>query len=458
MLDDKDNEPIKVEAYFDSILDLIDDGIYITDRSGKTLKANKAYEEHSGNKREETVGKNVQEIIKEKIFDVALNPEVIKTGKAIHNVIQRNRKGKKVFLNANPVFDESGRVVMCVTFVRDISVLSDLREQIARQEKIINEYQQMGKENQRKLDYMFQSEEMKEVYKFVEKIANTDVNVLIQGETGVGKDILSQRIHERSLRSDQVYFKVDCASIPENLIESELFGYAPGAFSGANTKGRAGFFEVANKGTLFLDEIGELSLFMQSRLLRVLQDKEIMRIGSNDIQKVDVRIISATNRNLEQAVRDGGFRKDLYFRLCGAVLTVPPLRESQSDIIPLANYFLDRFNIKYHKNIRFSKEVEEAFLHHGWPGNIRQMENLIQNLVILEDKIIMGVTNLPGDFQVDKSDIDSADKSIYELIEDFERSLVKNALDKYGSISKAAKVLKVDRTTIFRKAKKYNLR
>ena len=288
-----------IETYFDSILDVLSDGIYISDRDGNTLKVNTMYEKLIGLKREDLVGRKVQDLVKEGVFDLVLNPQIVKTGQPATSV-QTTKKGQKLILNGHPIFDEEGKVALVVTFVRDVTVMSQLRDQIAAQNKLLEQLrtnvQYINEESIQKFPLNgFKSREMVHLTKLIEKIAATDAAVLILGETGVGKEFFARSIHRASPRGDKTFFKVDCTTIPENLIESELFGYAAGAFSGANVKGKPGLFEMADHGTLFLDEIGELPLAMQVKLLRVLQDQEILPVGSTRVRKVDVRIIAATN-------------------------------------------------------------------------------------------------------------------------------------------------------------------
>lgn len=460
------SESSDVEDYIDSILDVLEDGIYITDCAGKTLKVNSVYEQLTGLTKEEMIGRNVANLKQDGKYDIILNPEVVKTGKPVTSSVQNTKSGRKVILSGYPVFDQVGKVALVVTFVRDSTLLCDLKEQITNQQSIIDKFQTLTKKGLTNPSIIFKSQEMVNLTHRMNKLSRTDATILILGETGVGKDVLSRKIHEQSLRCNELFFKVDCASIPEHLIESELFGYASGAFSGANTKGKPGFFEIADKGTLFLDEIGELPLPMQAKLLRVLQDQEIIRVGATKVKKVDVRFISATNRDLELAVQEGTFRSDLYYRLHVAVLNAPPLRELPKDILPLANYFLGIFNTKYRKEVSLSKEVEDVFQTYKWPGNIREMENLIQSLVIMQEKEVIEVKNLPADMLCKKdatmkvllcSALNIENKSINEIMCDVEKELISKALDKYGSISKVAELFKVDRTTIFRKAKKYSL-
>ena len=316
----------ELAAYVDSIMDVLSDGIYITDREGRTILVNSMYEQLTGLKRIDLVGRTVTDLVEDGIFDVVLNPAIVKTKKP-KTAIQTTKVGKKVILNGYPVLDSAGHVALVATFVRDITSLTQIKEQLAYQQELLERYNEVQCYSRRETiqsGFIFESRQMRNILVLVDSIANTDVTVLLQGETGVGKDVLAKYIHEKSLRTDQGFFKVDCTAIPPSLVESELFGYDPGAFSGANAKGKPGFFESANKGTLFLDEIGELPLAMQAKLLRILQDREIMRIGSTRVKKVDVRFIAASNRNIENAVKEGTFRRDLYYRLQVAVVQIPP--------------------------------------------------------------------------------------------------------------------------------------
>lgn len=453
-----------MEKLHEGILDALSDGIYVTDAKGKTLAVNHMYEQLTGLKREEIVGKLVTDLCNQGNFDVVLNPEIVSTGQKKSSV-QVTKKGRRVLLNGNPVFDELGKVALVITFVRDITLLSQLQDQIANQQEVIDKFHEVQKQDKKKTQNgtaIFESQEIVELMKVLDKVAKTDATVLVLGETGVGKDVFSRLIHERSLRHNEPFFKVDCSTIPESLIESELFGYESGAFSGANTKGKPGLFEMADKGTLFLDEIGELPLLMQSKLLRALQDQELMRVGSTKVRKFNVRFIAATNRNLEEEVKNGRFRSDLFYRLRVAVLQIPPLRERRGDILPLACLFFERYNAKYRKDVTFTKEFCKVLQNYKWPGNVREMDNFIQSLIVTRDKEILDVSDLPhymlrDAIDMDRSSMSDENKSLDELMCDYERNLLKNALEVNGSVAKVAKLFKVDRTTIFRKAKKYSL-
>jgi len=456
----------QIEKYIDSVLDVLSDGIYISDREGYTLKVNTMYEKLIGLKKEDLIGRRVQDLVNEGVFDVVLNPQIVKTGQPATSV-QTTKKGQKLILNGHPIFDAEGQVALVVTFVRDVTVMSQLREQIVSQKKLLEQLrtnvQYINEESIQKFPVNgFKSREMAHLNKLIEKIAATDATVLILGETGVGKEFFARSIHRASPRGENTFFKLDCTTISENLIESELFGYASGAFSGASIKGKPGLCEMADQGTLFLDEIGELPIGMQVKLLRLLQDQEITPVGSTRVKKVNVRIITATNRDLEKEIEQGRFRSDLYYRLRVAVLSIPPLRERREDIMPLANYFLEKYATKYRKERRFGPEIESIFTGHNWPGNIREMENLIESLVVTCDRPVIDTADLGSCMLSEGLDrkrnlfetLDTRDKSLKEIVRDLEREILEGALELHGSMAKVAEMLKIDRSTIFRKLRR----
>ena len=446
-----------IATYFDDIIDIISDGIYISDGEGRTLKVNKMYEQLTGLKQTEIADRLVTDLQREGKFNVVLNPEIVRTGE--HKTqVQTTKVGRTVVLDGYPVFDNKKRVALVVTFVRDITKLCQLKDQLTYQQELIEQYQEQvhySTKQVNKATVIYRSQAMEKVIQSLDMIAKTDATILLLGETGVGKGVIARRIHEQSPRSHQPFFKIDCTTIPDNLVESELFGFEPGAFSGANTKGKLGVVEMANKGTLFLDEIGELPLAMQSKLLRVLQDQEVLRVGSTQVRKVDVRFIAATNRNLAEAVKEGTFRSDLYYRLSVAVLTIPPLRERQEDILLLAKHFLTRFNGKYKKNMELSAAAVKALTYYQWPGNVREMENFIQSLVVTRNKQLIEPEDLP--LSMLPAVNETEDKSLGEIMDGFEKELLRKALAAHGSIAAVAKHFQVDRVTIYRKLKKYQL-
>lgn len=456
-----------LEEFFDKILDVFNDGIYITDYHGYTLKVNKTYEKLTGLKGIDLIGKRVTDLEREGVFKSPLNPLIVKTGKP-HTSVQLNKMGKKVVISGYPVF-KNKQVIFVVTMVRDITGLMNLRDEISDQKELIQKYIEDAKflrlKEIQKNEVLFKNPRMLQLMELLKRIAKTDANVLILGETGVGKGVFAAKIHEHSSRKDKPFFKVNCATIPENLIESELFGYESGAFTGANVKGKPGYFEMANKGTLFLDEIGELPISMQAKLLGVIQDQEVMRLGSTKVKKVDVRIITATNINLEQAIEKEKFRSDLYYRLRVASLEIPPLRERKEEIDPLVGFFLKKFNLKYKKSINLSNDAIELLKIYPWPGNIREMENLIQGLVITMEKELLDIYDLPN-YIIEKARTNTLDQiklrygktSLTKIMEDYEKKVLNDALYKFKNIMAVAENLCIDRSTVFRKLKKYNIK
>lgn len=454
-----------LQEYLDQLFDAFKEGICISDKDGIVVHLNRRHAEITGIPREEMLGHSVMEFVQRGRLDVVLNPEVVRTGQPATRV-QTVSDGRKLILEANPVFDAQGKLVLCITFLRDVTMLSEMREQISVQKELLEAFQQLStagdaQELSRKTPKLFTSSAMIKLYGEVNTIAETDATVLLLGETGVGKDVIARRIHALSLRKNKTFIKVDCGSIPENLIETELFGYAAGTFSGANKAGKIGLIEAASGGTLFLDEIGELPMPMQTRLLRFLQDWEIMRVGSTTPKQIDVRIIAATNKNLERAIARGEFRSDLYYRLKVAVIAIPPLRDRQADILPLARMFLRFYGNKYHRQLTFSEDAESLLLDYKWPGNVRELENLVQglavtsrnNLIKASDIPISGVAKPAVSARKDGPDFDLDGKTFKEVMKDLENKVLAAAMERYGSITEVAKHFQVDRSTIFRKVK-----
>jgi transcriptional regulator with PAS, ATPase and Fis domain len=293
--------------------------------------------------------------------------------------------------------------------------------------------------------------EMNKVWKIVEKAATSDANILILGENGTGKEMVAREIHRLSERKNEIFVKVDMGAIPETLFESELFGYMRGAFTDAR-ENKPGRFEIASGGTLFLDEIGNLPITMQSKILSVVQNREIFRLGGNKSVPIDVRIISATNMNPEQMISERLFREDLYYRLNTVTLNMPPLRERIEDIALFANSFLDRYRLRYKKPfLKFSKKALQLLQRNTWPGNIRQLEHCIENAVILSESNVIGANDL---HLTEKSDLKIQSANYY----DNEKILINQTIQKSeGNLSLAAKELGIARTTLYRKIKKHEL-
>lgn len=436
------------------------DGILITDVEGKIIKVNRAHERITGVKAEEIQGLTMQDLVKRGIYSRSVVDEVLSKGESV--TFSQNQ----LLITGNPVRNKSGEIFRIVINIRDMTELNQLKEELEASRELSERYQselaQLRGKLLRQEGLVFNSPKMQDLLEVALRIARVDSTVLIYGESGVGKEVIAKLIHKNSKRSEGPFIPVNCATIPENLLESELFGYERGAFTGANREGKPGLFELAHNGTLFLDEIGELPPHFQVKLLRVIQEREILRIGGNKPRPVNVRIIAATNRDLEALLQEGKFREDLYFRLNVVPLHIPPVRERREEIIPLIYTFKQKFSNEYGIKKEFSPEVFEIFLNYNWPGNVREIENLVERLLVTAPGPVITAKDLPrqllGDAglrtpEVSVKGILPLKKAVLEL----ERQLIGSALKQYGSTYKAAKVLKVDQSTVVRKIKRLKL-
>lgn len=309
-----------------------------------------------------------------------------------------------------------------------------------------------------------QSTEMKELLNTATQVAKVDCTVLLLGESGTGKEVLAQLIHKTSGRPGPLV-KVNCGAIPETLLESELFGYENGAFTGAKKDGSPGKFEQAHKGTILLDEIGELPLHLQVKLLRILQEKEVIRLGSCEAKHIDTRVIAATNKNLYKMVQEGTFREDLFYRLNVIPLKIPPLRKRKGDIMPLIYHFKKKFEQKYKHKMNCSSEVIRVFMSYDWPGNVRELENVIERIYVIsspnelvtQDILIQDYLNINRQKQLAGTVSVHGITPLKAAVEEVERQLITMALSEYKTLKQIAVVLKVDESTISRKIKKLNI-
>ncbi|MBC8229065.1 sigma-54-dependent Fis family transcriptional regulator [bacterium] len=328
-----------------------------------------------------------------------------------------------------------------------------LNEQKLKQENI-----NLRRELSKKYEMVGESKAMEFLYKQIMKIAPSNGRVLITGETGTGKELAARAIHQNSKRSDRPFIKVNCAAIPEELIESELFGHEKGSFTGAIST-QVGKFEQANRGTLFLDEVGDMSLSTQAKVLRTLQENEIQRVGGNKVIEVDVRVITATNKNLEQEINEGRFRKDLFYRLNVIPLHIPPLRERKEDIPLLVNHFIQQFCRENGKRIKsISPEAMELLKRHDWSGNVRELRNIIERMIIVAEGDEISANDVATAISV-KDDIPTGEESLRELVEQYEKKLTLDALVRNDwNVSRTARELKTDRANLHRKLRQWNVR
>ncbi|MGG7163163.1 sigma-54 interaction domain-containing protein [Clostridium ihumii] len=309
-----------------------------------------------------------------------------------------------------------------------------------------------------------ESNSMMDVLRNSTKISKTDITALILGETGVGKEGIAKYIHYNSKRKDNAFITINCGAIPENLIESELFGYEPGAFTGANKGGKIGLFQLADGGTIFLDEVGELPLTTQVKLLRVLQEKQIEKVGGVESISVDIRIIAATNKDLKKLIDMKLFREDLYYRLSVFPIVIPPLRERKEDIKLLIDYFTNEINEKYNTKCNFSENALECLYNYEWPGNVRELKNIVERQIIMNESNIIYKRNLDQeikntkieqDYMLSMNNYSIKGYSLKEIIDKIEIEIIEDALERYGNVRTAAKALQIDPSTLIRKKQKY---
>ncbi len=384
--------------WLDAIIDSSYDGLWICDHEGNVVRMNKASEKINNLKAEKIIGKNVKDLMMDGLFNKAVTFEVLKRRSAV-TLIQQIKSGKNILITGNPIFDEKGKITFVVINERDITVLDELRAQLQENRSLVEGYvTRLSELEMRGIDLsnvIIRSEKMQRIVEMAIRVGEVSSTVLLLGESGVGKGMIAKLIHKNSGQSNGPFMRVDCAGIPESLIESELFGYERGAFTGAKTEGKPGFLELANRGTLFLDEIGEVPLSSQSKLLRFLEDHEITRVGGTEPKVIDLRVIAASNRNIEEMVSTKQFREDLYYRLNVIPIHIPPLRDRREDILPLVFHFLERFNRNYHKSKFLSPEVMECLCRYDFPGNIRELANIMERLVVVSEKERVGMQDLP---------------------------------------------------------------
>ncbi|MBR2752569.1 MAG: sigma 54-interacting transcriptional regulator [Lachnospiraceae bacterium] len=453
---------------FEEIGDNLPDTIYlyVADRYGKTVYISELYTQMSGISRTEIIGKNVFQINKEKkLYSNGVLPYVLREQKPVETIGVMLRTNIKVHLTGVPIFDARGELKYAFAFGSNIQQLETIKDQLTSlqvyQEKQKNEVHYLRTQQIGNVDVVMNSAMARQALETAISVAKTDATVLITGESGTGKEVIANQIVQASKRADQPFIRVNCGAIPESLMESELFGYEPGSFTGASKSGKTGIFELANSGTLLLDEIGEMSLQMQTRLLRVLQNHEITRIGGAKAIPVDVRIIASTNKDLQQAIRKNEFREDLYYRLNVVPIHMPPLRERREDIEPLVQSFLNRYNRKYNKQIDLKADAMQLMTTYDWPGNIRELQNVIERLVVISqtDAIDTRVVSmmLGAGHEAPVSDHEDSGYDLKAATTAVESRLIKKALEDFPSIRKAAAALGIDHSTLIKKCRKYGI-
>lgn len=460
------DDDINLKGLFDILqpennLVLADD-MMLSDANGTILRVSENYERNFGFAHDSIVGKSAFELEADGTFSPCITAEVIRQKKKITTTQTINRIHKNVMTVGIPLFDNDGNLKYAVCFnTVSMEQINAIQQNYRHLQDSLQQYSQEIAELRTRAtstSLVFRSPSMQRLHTLIQNTANTKANILITGETGVGKSAVAKAIHAMSNRANGPFIEVNCAVLHENLIESELFGYEKGAFTGASASGKIGKIELANHGTLFLDEIGELPPHIQSKLLQLIQEKTIERLSGTKKIELDFRLLVATNRNLEEAVQRGLFRSDLFYRLNVIRIHIPPLRQRAADIIPLAHQFLARFCQEYGKELTFSPRFLSFLEEFSWPGNVRQLENLIERLVIVVQDPIIDITALPAEYLGELPSIPLPSLhlgTLAERMDAYEGQIIRESYQRCGTTVAVAKELGISQATAARKIAKY---
>lgn len=447
-----------LESEFKSVMELSGELVTIVNKEGIVERVSSNCKKIMGLAVDEFVGRSIYDMERLGVITLSSSKKVLETLKEVQ-MTQRTREDKRLFVRGIPLFNESGSLEKVINFSRDITEESNLQERLREREYEINVLlQEIQRTHSGKNLLVSKAAEIEKVTHLLNKVAQTDATVLFLGETGVGKSAFATYLHELSPRRAAPFIPLNCAVLPDQLVESELFGYAKGSFTGANQQGKKGLIEAADGGTLFLDEIGELNLQTQTKLLQVLQEKTFIPIGKTEPVKVDVRFVAATNRDLEEMVETGAFRRDLYYRINVVPVHIPSLKERTEDIPMLIHHFTDKFNREYKRTCSFSRDAIDRLINYKWPGNVRELENMIEQLIITAPAEVIKVNDLPQKVQQSKEQTNLLKGSFKEQMQTHEREILQDALKEAKNLNDIAEKLKIDVSTISRKLKKHGLK
>ncbi|MCB4302583.1 sigma 54-interacting transcriptional regulator [Clostridioides difficile] len=467
--------------FYQKILEASHDEICVSDDKGIIIYCNKAFEENYGLKKEDILGKNVSFLEDSGYSTKSPIPIVLKT-KTKFSLEQDTQTGKKLIITATPIFDENGNLEFTVENCRDITELNNIKNKLEDTKKQVKKYKSEVETLYRTAlriedTVIMDGIVMKPIINTVNHVSKTDVSVLLLGESGTGKSSLARYIHHNSNRSNGPFITINCATISPQLLESELFGYTSGAFTGASTKGKVGLVELANGGTLFLDEIGDIPQNLQAKFLQLIQDRTFTPVGSLKNKKVDIRIISATNVDLVSKVKEKKFREDLYYRLNVIEIKLPPLRERRDNLVEIIKYYFNRYSSDFNLNKTISKEAMDAIANYRFPGNIRELQNIIQKILLTCTDNHITIDDLPNILtknihitnngnkthisQINKVIISDSKSTNYKnknfdtLIKEYEKNIILDAYEKFGSSYKVAKHLEISQSKANRLIRKY---
>lgn len=452
---------------FKEIIDGLDDSIFIVDKNGIVLYTNPAYTQNTGIEMDRVLNRSLEDLIqKDHILSGGALLDVLKTKKTVFRLSTTYAHGKPLtgYAVGTPIFDEDGELIQAVACSRPIVSLQALKNDY---DTFVKELQELNpkkitKTAEQKLseDMIGRQTSLANIWTLVSHVAASDATILITGESGVGKEVIADEIYKMSSRNKKPFIKINCTAIPAHLLESELFGYEKGSFSGASSRGKVGLFEHANHGTLMLDEIGDMPMDLQVKLLRAIQSQEITRIGGSKPIKLDIRFLALTNSNLQEKIANGTFRQDLYYRLNVIPIHVPPLRERIDDLEDLCDHFISKFCAKYDRPFELSDSQYDILRQYQWPGNIRELENIMEYLVLCSS----GIGNISDNILYPLLNI--SEKQIATIIPDtdfnsavaqFEKQLLERTLSNCSNLREAGEKLNLNASTISRKIKQYNI-
>lgn len=451
----------QINNELETIFEMAFDQITVADGNGVFLRISKSCEENFGWPREKILGSSAYDLEKHGVFSRSATVAVLEEKQEV-TLIQETLGKKKLMVTGKPMHDEKGNIYRVINISKDITELETLKNELKDTEDVLKAIrEQLVKQNTKPKSVLIgNSEAMKPVMNFIDLVAPLNTTVLIQGETGVGKSVFARRIHDLGPNKDEPFIHINCGAIPSELLESELFGYVSGAFTSASKKGKEGLLTAAKNGTIFLDEISEMSLPLQVKLLHVLQEKHVMKLGDTVSHEIKAKIITAANKDLKDLVKQGKFREDLYYRLSVVPITIPPLRERKDDITLLVQYFTQKMNERYNLHKYFSDDALKKLMNYSWPGNVRELENTVERLIIMTPNNTIEENDIDKLFRASDMMIsnDNNKKTLPEILADVEKKVLLVALKEHKTTRQIGEALGIDQSTVVKKLKKYDLK
>ena len=457
--------------FYEDVFDNMPDALYVLDDKGNMIYVNCAMIKKFDIPRDELLRYNVFDMYDDGLIDYVISKNVYEQKKEVvmcQKIFNSHGKELMQMVSQMPILNDKGDIQYI------IGVMRDMEELMGYYYDALNKYQTVKDIGSKRSDdnklLVYNSPQMSDLIRILNNVAPTDANILVQGESGTGKEVLAEYIHQMSERRDKEMVRINCAAFPETLLESELFGYEKGSFTGALGSGKKGLIETADGSTLFLDEINSLPLALQGKILRTIETKMVQRIGSDRPKKIDFRLIAATNEDLSECIKKKTFRADLYYRLNVIPAIIPPLRDRPSDIEPLIEYFLNKYCKKYGKEKTFGPESMNVLKNYSWPGNVRELKNFVERIVLISASSVYCIKSIPpqmlnGQLLGPSSSGNGGNSgcqfdirmSLEENLNAFEKQIIESVVQQYGSGKSAAEVLRVNQSTISRKMAKYNI-